>query len=280
MLMDLDHAIAVPKRQLRGRAVPGCHRNRELNRPHRAAAEAQPRFRYNNVNNKSQGWQQQETDMSRSSSTDIQAVVAALREAIAKGELVANQRLIEQDICEDYGASRGTVRAALAELATEGLVERIQNRGARVRSVSISEAIEILEVRSVLEALCSGKAALLAGEEDRLALKALGQDMVNAIDAGDLYHYSELNNQLHQLVLDVSKQQTAASVIHRLRTQMVRHQFRLTMRQGGPSGSLAEHLAIIDAICSGDSAKAHEVMREHLGSVTDTLRQLAESPGA
>lgn len=218
--------------------------------------------------------------MSRSSSTDIQPVVAGLREAIARGEIVANQRLIEQDICEEYGASRGTVRAALAELATEGLVERVQNRGARVRSVSIAEAIEILEVRSVLEALCSGKAALLASEEDRLALKTLGQDMVRTIDAGDLYHYSELNNQLHQLVLDVSKQETAASVIHRLRTQMVRHQFRLTMRSGGPSASLAEHLAIIDAICSGDSEKAHQAMWEHLSTVTDTLRKLAEAPAA
>jgi DNA-binding GntR family transcriptional regulator len=216
--------------------------------------------------------------MSRSSSTDIQPVVAGLREAISRGELVANQRLIEQDICDEYEASRGTVRAALAELATEGLVERIQNRGARVRSVSIAEAIEILEVRSALEALCAGKAALLAAEEDRLALKGLGQDMIRTIDAGDLYRYSELNNQLHQMVLDISKQKTAASVIHRLKTQMVRHQFRLTMRSGGPTTSLAEHLAIIDAICSGESATAHQTMWEHLASVTDTLRGLAEPP--
>ncbi|WP_104045089.1 GntR family transcriptional regulator [Arthrobacter sp. ZGTC412] len=216
--------------------------------------------------------------MSRSSSTDIQPVVAGLREAISKGELVANQRLIEQDICDEYRASRGTVRAALAELATEGLVERIQNRGARVRSVSISEAIEILEVRSLLEAHCAGKAALLAAEEDKLALKAVGEDMVKAIDGGDLYRYSELNNALHQLVLDISKQQTAASVIHRLKTQMVRHQFRLTMRSGGPSASLAEHLAIIEAICEGESDAARQTMWEHLASVTDTLRGLAEAP--
>ena len=90
--------------------------------------------------------------MPSSSATDIQSVVAGLWEAISRGELVANQRLIEKDICEEYGASRGTVRAALTALDAEGLVERIQNRGARVRSVSLAEAIEILEVRSLLEA--------------------------------------------------------------------------------------------------------------------------------
>ena len=215
--------------------------------------------------------------MSRSTSTDMQPVVAGLREAISKGELVANQRLIEQDICEQYSASRGTVRAALAELAAEGLVERIQNRGARVRSVSVEEAIEILEVRSLLEALCAGKVAQLASEEDRVALKVLGQEMVSCIDAGDLYRYSELNNQLHEKVLTISQQHTAASVIHRLRTQMVRHQFRLTMRSGGPGASLSEHLAIIDAIGAGDVERAHQAMWEHLSSVTDTLREVAES---
>lgn len=244
-----------------------------------SAAAAMPNpVLYNNVNNASQGWQQQETNVSPNSSTDIQAVVRGLRSAIAQGELFPNQRLIEKEISAEYGASRGTVRAAIAELATEGLIERLQNRGARVRSVPIGEAVEILEVRSALEALCSGKAALLARDEDRLALKVLGQDMIQAIDDGDLYRYSELNNRLHESVLDLSKQETAASVIHRLKTQMVRHQFRLTMRPGGPSASLAEHLAIIEAICAGDAAKAHNAMWEHLEGVTDTLRQLAESP--
>lgn len=204
--------------------------------------------------------------------TDTSAVVARLREAISHGDLAPNQRLIEQDICATYGASRATVRAALAELASEGLVERIQNRGARVRAVPVSEAIEILEVRAALEALCASRAAAGITEEGSDELKALGQDMSQAIASADLYRYSDLNNRLHEAVLEFSRHGTAAAVIHRLKGQVIRHQFRLNLRPGGPAGSLAEHLEIIDAICARDADRAEAAMKRHLMSVADALR--------
>ncbi|GER23059.1 transcriptional regulator [Zafaria cholistanensis] len=211
--------------------------------------------------------------MTAESLTATQTVVSRLRDAISRGDLAPNQRLIEQDICMAYEASRATVRAALAELATEGLVERIQNRGARVRSVPVSEAIEILEVRAALEAMCAAQAAARLKDEDRRMLQSLGGSMRQAIDAGDLYRYAELNNRLHEAVLNISGHGTAAAVIHRLKGQAVRHQFRLNLRSGGPAGSLAEHLEIIDAICGGDAAAAEDAMKRHLLNVCDALRE-------
>src|SRR6187399_2420603 len=83
-----------------------------------------------------------------------------LREAIVSGEYVPNQRLIEADLSATYGASRAAVRTALLELGAEGLVDRLPNRGSRVRAIPLAEAIEILEVRMGLEGLCAAKAAL------------------------------------------------------------------------------------------------------------------------
>ena len=57
--------------------------------------------------------------------------MAGIREAILSGEFVPNQRLIEADLSERFAAGRAAVRAALLELANEGLIERVQNRGAR-----------------------------------------------------------------------------------------------------------------------------------------------------
>ena len=94
------------------------------------------------------------------------SVVDAIRDAIADGEFAANQRLIESDLSERFGASRGNVRTALVQLSSEGLVERMQNRGARVRAVSLPEAIEITEVRMALEGLCAAKAAERATADD------------------------------------------------------------------------------------------------------------------
>ncbi len=71
------------------------------------------------------------------------AVTEALRAAILAGEFAPRQRLVEIDLCERFGTSRFILRSALSELAAQGLVEFQRNRGARVRDVSLAEAIEI-----------------------------------------------------------------------------------------------------------------------------------------
>ncbi len=206
-------------------------------------------------------------------------VVDAIRSAIIDGEFVANQRLVEADLSEQFGASRGNVRTALVQLTSEGLVERVQNRGARVRAVSVAEAIEITEVRMVLEGLCAAKAAKRLTDDDRERLRAVGAAMQEAVASGDVLGYSELNRQLHGLIRDFSGQATARAILERLRWQNVRHQFRLAMHPGRPTVSLPQHLEIIDTLCAGDPEAAETAVRRHLQSVIDTLSLDNRSPG-
>ena len=97
-------------------------------------------------------------------------VTAHLREAIARGRLTPNERLIEEELARDYGVNRANIRMALAMLDQEGLVVREPNRGARVRAVSDSEAIEIAETRLAIEGMIS------AGQADKLVRHAEKQD--------------------------------------------------------------------------------------------------------
>ena len=90
---------------------------------------------------------------------DDVAVLDALRAAILDGEYAAGQRLVEVDLCERFGCSRFAVRAAIPVLASEGLVELQRHRGARVRIIPLAEAIEITEVRRLLEGLTAARAA-------------------------------------------------------------------------------------------------------------------------
>jgi DNA-binding GntR family transcriptional regulator len=206
-------------------------------------------------------------------------LVEAIREAIIRGEFVPNQRLVEADLSSQFGASRAGVRSALLELTNEGLVERIQNRGARVRAVPLDEAIEISEVRMVLEGLCAAKAAeAVTGEEVR-ELQGIGKSMREAVAGGDLLGYSALNQELHRRVREIGGQRTASRVLERLRGQNVRHQFRLAMHPGRPSVSLPEHLAIIDGICTHDPEAAESAARAHLRSVIEALREVDAQPG-
>ena len=203
------------------------------------------------------------------------SVVEALRDAIVDGEFAPNQRLVEADLSERFGASRGSIRTALLELGAEGLVERVQNRGARVRAVSLAEAIEITEVRMVLEGLCAAKAATRLTEDDRDRLRGIGTAMQEAVRSGDLLGYSELNRQLHALIRTLGGQSTAQAILERLRGQNVRHQFRLALHPGRAAVSLPQHLEIIEALCAGAAEAAEAAVRRHLSSVIETLPEVS-----
>ncbi|WP_082469906.1 MULTISPECIES: GntR family transcriptional regulator [Micrococcales] len=208
----------------------------------------------------------------RASSTPAPQLVSLLRDAIVSGQLVPNQRLVEADLSEEYNASRGNVRIALSELSVEGLIERVQNRGARVRAVSVEEAVEITEVRGALEAMCARKAAERADGEQVERLRAIARRMTAAVDTGNLSEYSQCNKELHALIIEMSGQKTAAETIKRLRGQAVRYQFKLSNHPGRPAVSLPQHLAIIDAVCNHRPDAAAEAMSRHLASVADAIR--------
>jgi DNA-binding GntR family transcriptional regulator len=210
-------------------------------------------------------------------SEEKRSVVAEIREAIVRGDFVPNQRLVEADLSEQFGASRATVRSALVQLANEDLVERVQNRGARVRAVSVAEAIEICEVRMVVEGLCAAKAAERLTPDEAEELTGIGRRMRAAVSSGDVLGYSQLNQDLHRRVREIGGQQAARNVLERMRAQSVRHQFKLAMHPGRPTVSLPEHLDLIDAICARDPAAAEEAARAHLRGVIATLQEIDAS---
>ena len=196
-----------------------------------------------------------------------------LRKAILSGEMVPGQRLVEVELAETYGVTRASLRQALLDLAAEGLVERIPNRGARVRVVPIEEAIAITECRMVLEGLCAAKAAERATDDDIARLRGLGDEMQAAVAAGEPLKYSQLNQAMHRLVLEMSGQKAAAELIDRLRAQLIRHQYKLALQPGRPAVSLPQHLAIINSIANRDPEAAEVAARRHVDSVISAMRK-------
>ena len=203
--------------------------------------------------------------------TDIRYVTDRIREAIFHGELFPNQRLVEADLCEQFGAARATVRSALVGLESEGVVERIPNRGARVRAVPIEEALEITEVRGAIEALCAAKAAELITDAQIAELTEIGAAMSRDVAEGNITGYSQQNQLLHQRIIHISGQRTAAATIARLHGQSVRYQYRLWAQNGRPETSLGEHLAIIEAVCAKDPHRAREIMLGHMHSIGQAI---------
>jgi DNA-binding GntR family transcriptional regulator len=203
------------------------------------------------------------------------SLVERLRLAIVHGELTPGQRLVESDLAERFGGSRGAVREAIVLLENEGLIARQRNRGASVRPVSLEEAIEITEVRAVLEGLCAAKAAATGTAADRRKLKSIGVAMQKAVKQNDVRAYSATSQEAHLYIREMAKQYTASGVLDRLRYQSVRYQFSVAMLPARPAQGLKEHLAVIEAVTSRSPDLAEETMRAHLTSVIGALQQLA-----
>ncbi len=203
------------------------------------------------------------------------AVTEALRAAILAGEYAPKQRLVEIDLCERFDTSRFILRAALQELAAQGLVEFQRNRGARVRDVSFAEAIEITEVRILLEGLLAARAAERVTKSDIAMLRRLVKDMRTAVQKSELLTYSELNARLHIAIRDIAAHETAARLLRQLRDQTVRHQFSLSLLPGRPMVSLPQHEAIVAAISAREPEQAEQAMHRHLQSVVDAFRALS-----
>ncbi len=207
------------------------------------------------------------------------AAERVLRAAISRGDMPPGHRLVEAELAEHIGVNRSSVRLALDVLIGDGLVERIPNRGARVRVVSVDEAVATTECRMVLEGLLARKAAERVTGEQVGRLRAHLSAMGEAVQCGDLLKYSELISQLHGLVRDAAHHPVAAGLVDRLQAQVVRHQFQLSLRPGRPQVSLRELTAVVDAIAAGDPDRAESATVDHFRSVIAALAEPTREPG-
>jgi len=196
-----------------------------------------------------------------------------LREAIVRGELAPNQRLIEAEMSTAFKLPRAAVRTALVRLEHEGLVERERHRGARVRLVSEEEAVEILQCRAALEGVAARRAAQKITPAGAEELRSVLARQHAALEAQDLLNASDVNALLHAKIVELSGHATAQRLIRSLNSQMVRFQFRTILIPGRPNQSHAEHTAIVDAVIAGDADKAERAMRKHLDNVAHALER-------
>jgi DNA-binding GntR family transcriptional regulator len=207
-------------------------------------------------------------------------VAALLRDDILNGDLPPGEHLVELSLTERYAVGRAAIRAALVELATEGLVDREANRGARVRRISVEEAVQITEARAALESLIAAAAARNATRAERDELRTLESQMRTAVEREAFGDYSELNAVLHRRIREISRHHVAGDLVAMLRNRSARHQYRLAFMPGRPIESLEQHAAIIRAVVRGDDAGASAAMNAHLLSVIDVLRHWNVDPAS
>ena len=122
-----------------------------------------------------------------------------LRDAILSGQLKPGQALVEERLAADLSISRTPLREALAKLEHEGLIVSIPYRGTVIVSTTLSEVMQIMQVRERMEALAIELAILAIPDEEIERTIALVHARQPLLQQGDLTAHFECNREVHGL---------------------------------------------------------------------------------
>lgn len=200
-----------------------------------------------------------------------------LRTLIMEGELKAGEKIPERLLTERFGVSRTPVREAVKILAAEGLVVLVQNRGAVVSQLTVSELEEVFPVLAALEGVVGELACKHASDEAISAIGRLNDEMHSAYAAGDRPTYFELNQKIHAALLSAARNPTLTQQ-HQMvarRASRARYQANLTSERWGEA--LKEHDAILEALRARDGRMLGALMKAHMEHKLRSIAPAIES---
>ncbi|MFF3328015.1 GntR family transcriptional regulator [Streptomyces sp. NPDC002888] len=194
-------------------------------------------------------------------------VADALRAALIAGELRPGEVYSAPGLAARFGVSATPVREAMLDLAKEGLVDTVPNKGFRVTQVSEKQLDEYTHIRALVEI---PTVTALAGTADPVSLEALrpaAREIVVAAVAGDLIAYVEADTRFHLGLLALAGNAHLVEVVRDLRGRSRLYGLTALLESGRLLASAEEHLELLDALLARDERAVREVMSRHLGHV-------------
>lgn len=193
-------------------------------------------------------------------------LVDAIRQEIISGGLRPGQKLSESRLAERYGVSRTPVREAIKQLEIEDFVSVERRRGTFVKAMSLSDAMDLYEVREGLEGVAARLCAQRADNTLVAQLDEITRQMADLVAADDRSAYLDADRELHALIFSGANNRRLQEHYRMLTTHMQRDVLGgiVTSVEGRMARSLAEHNRIVRAIAVRDDAGAESEMRAHV----------------
>lgn len=185
-----------------------------------------------------------------------------LLDRIIGGELPPGSRLVEMKIASEFSTSQAPVREALRELETMGVIETLPNKGARVRTITNEELRQLYEVRAQLESYAT-QLATAAGVPLKSRLKETVKAMKRAARESDSTAFASHNSAFHRIIVESSGNKILLDMWETLNVQ-TRTMTNVARSRRNLMELADSHLALIDAIASGDPELANKVAKDHV----------------
>ncbi|HXK40468.1 MAG TPA: GntR family transcriptional regulator [Candidatus Paceibacterota bacterium] len=196
-----------------------------------------------------------------------------IRRMINHGDLAAGTMLSENQLATKLHMSRTPVRAALAVLEREGLVETLPQRGVRVRKIPHEEMREIFVLRKEIETLVATELAKTT--RDVTSLDKNIEKTEKAAGAHDEYEFLEVSTEFHYLIAKAAGFLQAAGLLETLRSRLRLLGIQMAKEEGYMTRAITEHRGIRDAIAAGDLEGVERLMKTHLDHTYDGLARAA-----
>jgi DNA-binding GntR family transcriptional regulator len=199
------------------------------------------------------------------------SVLSSLRAAILDGAFQPGEHLVETELAERLGTSRGPVRDALKELAQEGLVVISPYKGAQVATFSAQDIKEICALRSLLEGYATRKAVERATPCDIEHLQKILDEMQDLADVDDRSALVEKDIEFHQEICRLAGNERLFKVWSLLASQ-VRLFLILTDQVFFDADFIVTaHASIMEGICNKDPEAAEKAITFHLCEAAKTI---------
>ncbi|WP_030055608.1 MULTISPECIES: GntR family transcriptional regulator [Streptomyces] len=194
-------------------------------------------------------------------------VAHALRAALISGELRPGVVYSAPALAADFGVSATPVREAMLDLAREGLVEAVRNKGFRVTELTERDLDDYTEIRALIEVPTVGRVARTANKDQLERLRPQAQAIVAAARKHDLIGYLEADRQFHLDLLGLAGNARLVDVVGDLRKRSRLYGLNRLDERGELVSSAEEHLELLDLMISGDAEAAEACMTRHLSHV-------------
>jgi len=190
------------------------------------------------------------------------SVYETLFEQIVTGQLRAGERLLIDELAEQFGVSKIPVREALKALEAKGWVESAPRRGTYVRRLSMAELHELFELRLIVEPEITAMAAHRRRNTHLQQLMALVEEGERAVERDDFVCSSRVNSQFHTVIAQAADNALAFSVIQELELRLCRYFFVAEWEER--KESIHQHRYLYEAIRAQDAEEARRLTVAHL----------------
>lgn len=209
----------------------------------------------------------------------VEDAAQVLREAILNGRFQSGTRLRQTDLADRLGISRTPIREALGRLQQEGLVELLPGGGVRVALLDLHEAVELYDLREVLDGLAARLGASRAGDAALAKLRKALDRMAGCLERQDASQWFGAHVAFHDEILRASGNSRLQKLSAVVRLS-IRHFHPLLLKtEHRLEDAHREHRGIYEAIAAHDAEAAERLARAHIANAKEIVLKVMAQGG-